>query len=144
MEDIKLPESESSVDTVDDRSVFESTTNAMSEPTHNYTVPTSVGGTHSVRDRGDDAGSVFSIDFQSSLTPEQKDQLGKQFAYRLILDLALPGKEQSTVLLEAMPRVAELLKMFSRVRSCQVREVGELRATMFIRSLRLYVSQVKS
>jgi hypothetical protein len=131
--------SDCSINTLDDRSSLDPTTNIMSEQTHNSTLPTSFDGAHSVCGPGDDGGSIFSIDFESGLTPEQEDQLGQQFVYGLISGLALQGKEQSTMLLEAMPRVNELLKMFARVRSCQAREVGELRAAMFIRTLRLCV-----
>lgn len=117
------------------------TTYTRSEPTHESTLPTSVDDKLSVCDGEENHFSVYSFDYQPSLTPSQKDQLCKQFAGYLTSGLNIQNSEQCNTLLRAAQRVNDLLRMFTLLRSSQAGKEGDLKATGFVRASRPYVSQ---
>lgn len=100
------------------------------------TQPTSTSQAQSSRDCGHDVASVFSIDFDSGLTCEHEDMLIEHFSRPILEVLVSKTKEHRASFSEARPKVTELLKIFSRMRSCQARNISELRATKFVRALR--------
>lgn len=123
----------------DDQDSCESMTNIMSEPTYDSTLPTSLDDMHSTRDGADYAGSLYSVNFQSTLTSHEKDQLGKDFADCLVSGLRIQRREQIEALLDSKSKMIDLLKTFAFIRSSRALNDGELRATMFVRTSRRYV-----
>lgn len=113
------------------------TTYTRSEPTYESTLPTSVADKSSMRDVEEDRFSVYSFEYQQSLTPSQRDQLSRQFADHITSGLNIQSKEQCNKLLGATSRVNDLIRMFTLLRSSQAGKEGDLKATGFIRASRL-------